>query len=87
MSFPWWAFRVTFEDGEDLDFSATGATPTDGLHELVNDIWSEEDPLGQAYHAHGEVKSIEFLHCDTFGIDPESDRILQAEAKAKQAVQ
>jgi hypothetical protein len=81
MSFPWWRYQVTFEDGEVIDWTATGGTPTDGLAELLSDWLDRGSDFGKAIHTHGDVTNVKYLHCDTFGVDPASDEILLMEAR------
>lgn len=81
MSYPWWRFQVMFEDGYTTQFSATGMTVSDAMRELLDVTYGPagEDDFSMAVKKHGEPKRVEFLHLDTYGIDPESDKIILAE--------
>lgn len=85
MSYPWWRFKITFQDGHAGEFTATGMGITDGLRTLLEqgDSDFEHDPLVANAIEHGGITKIEYLHCDTFGIDPESDAILSAEREER----
>jgi hypothetical protein len=74
MSYTYWRFKVTFFDGTTQDYSVTGTDSNDAMANLAHDLASGTTGGCEL------VKSVEYLHCDTFGIDAESDRALSEEA-------
>ena len=94
MSYPWWRFKITFaegnewnpdpnQEGDSIDFTATGMAPADAMIDLLRELYTATDwPLpGNENPYYGrEILSVRYLHCDTHGIDPVSDAILEEEA-------
>lgn len=86
MSYPWWRFKLTLrkgiqqtEDTLELDWTATGLDPQDAMMELLRDFDRGFGDANEYIEQGWRVASIQYVHCDTFGIDPESDAILLAE--------
>ena len=91
MSYPWWLWRITWikDNGEKVveDWTMTGLDPHDALGDFLSDY---EQRLGSTVEKQAEgwrPVTFEYVRCDTFGIDPESDKaILALQAQADEPV-
>lgn len=87
MSYPWWRFKVKYQDGFETEWSNTEMTVLYAMHALLDELlsatWKMPDDetareMKKEAKEHGDVVGIEYLYCETYGVDKKSDAILSS---------
>lgn len=87
MSYPWWLFKLTLKNADtmerkDVDWQVTDLEPEACMAEIVADFttWADKpdrpEEVQQWLDEGWRLVGILYIHCLTFGVEPESDGIL-----------